>query len=178
MPYIQYICVLQKQKKGKYLLFSKYGGIALTEHSDLLEEHAYHKPHPLKIDNINHNKIMKALNDLKPAIIDLNSHDIYHNDLSFDNILYNDETEKAYMIDFDRSTRTPPPPLNKYGNKNTTDLEQLEILIEQLESMKKLIDNYHSPKNKSRKKSPNRSRNRSTSRKASRSRSRNKNTKI
>ena len=66
---------------------------------------------------------------MKKDIAYLNKHDIYQGDISFDNILYNENTKKAYLIDFERSKSS--------SMKNESKL--LQYLIDELNDFKSRI---------------------------------------
>ena len=127
--YPEYMC---EGVDSKYLLFSKFGGYSLTNYYDYLEALAYKtKNYEKKQEfSISYFKdIINALKDVKKDIAYLNKHDIYQGDISFDNILYNENTKKAYLIDFERSKSS--------SMKNESKL--LQYLIDELNDFKSRI---------------------------------------
>jgi hypothetical protein len=149
-------------KKDKELLFSKYGGKTLVDYFYELENHAYAKP-PKPLDNKKvYIKIIKTMKRFKIHLNDLHSHNIYHNDLTYENFLYNPDKDKLYLIDFGRSSNTNIPIQG--------DMYTLNLLIDDFEKMFKRI--YPDTNFTSRERSHSRSRSRSHSRSRSRSHSR------
>jgi hypothetical protein len=82
---------------GEFQLYMKYGGLALTDqgYPDTPETPA---------------AVRKALLDLLEKVRAMNAQGVYHNDISFDNVLYSPETGIAYLIDFERMTSNGPLP--------------------------------------------------------------------
>jgi hypothetical protein len=81
---------------GEFQLYLKYGGLSLAD---------YGFPDAPTIDA---GDVKAALDALLTKIRAMNALGVYHNDLSFDNILYSPETKVAYLIDFERATLGPP----------------------------------------------------------------------
>ena len=81
---------------GEFQLYMKYGGLSLTD---------YGFPDAPTIDV---REVKAALSALLEKIRAMNALGVYHNDLSFDNILYSPEAKVAYLIDFERATLGPP----------------------------------------------------------------------
>ena len=67
--------------------------------------------------------------ELKDSVKQLNNNNIYQGDISFDNILYNEEKKKSYLIDFGRA-----------GKKND-ESKEVQKLIDTLEEFKRMIKN-------------------------------------
>lgn len=134
---------------GKYLLFMKYGGHDLESFFEYIEKHAYKNDmleRARKRNNVQqineleslgqfddafYKNVIYQLGEIKKDVIVLNSNGIYHNDIHFGNVLYNEETKKAYLIDFDRSSTKP--------RNRQTDVETIDEMIEQLEEMRSMI---------------------------------------
>lgn len=97
---------------GEFQLYMKYGGHSLTD---------YGLPDSPTIDR---RDVKAALLDLLKKVRAMNALGVYHNDLSFDNILYSPETKVAYLIDFERATLGIPPrkerPLTALEQKSMT----------------------------------------------------------
>jgi serine/threonine protein kinase len=82
-----------------HLLFSKYGGTSIMEHFSLFDKRK--KPTRSEVNAPYIDKLTAALTALIPKIKMMNDKGIYHNDISFDNIVYNEKEGKAYLIDFE-----------------------------------------------------------------------------
>ena len=97
---------------GEFQLYMKHGGHALTD---------YGVPDSPTIDPV---EVKRALLDLLKKVRAMNELGIYHNDISFDNVLYSPETKVAYLIDFERATLGLPPlkerPLTVLERKSMT----------------------------------------------------------
>jgi len=95
-------------RKGKNLLFLKYGGFSLSEYFTNLEQNATGRlnwaPEPVPTIPDELNDIIHALEELINEIYVLNKASLYHNDISLDNIVFNPKTKKAYLIDFEKMT--------------------------------------------------------------------------
>jgi hypothetical protein len=94
--------------KGKNLLFLKYGGFSLSDYFTNLEQNVTGRlswaPEPVPVDLTELNAIIAAVEELVNEINVLNKANLYHNDVSLDNIVFNPKTKKAYLIDFERMT--------------------------------------------------------------------------
>ena len=127
----EYMC---EYNKTHNLLFSKMGGYSLIQYHNYLENIGYEKNAKKKnieketFDNKYFEEIIDSLKELKQNIKILNGLGIYQGDISFDNILYNQEEKKAYLIDFERK-----------GNEEDESL-LIQDLINDLEKFKKKID--------------------------------------
>lgn len=100
--YPEHICEYDDKHN---LLFSKYGGPSLLEYYDYMEKLAYSKKNINKndFDKKYFNNVIDALNKLKASVKTMNENNIYQGDITFDNILYNEKENKAYLIDFEQS---------------------------------------------------------------------------
>jgi predicted Ser/Thr protein kinase len=74
------------------MLFSKYGGQALIE---------FGLPDDVPSETFRTN-LIAALERIKERVRAMNAAKIYHNDISFENVVFNPETNQAYLIDFER----------------------------------------------------------------------------
>lgn len=82
---------------GEFHLYLKYGGLSLTD---------YGFPDTPTIPVAD---VTSALTTLLEKVRAMNALGVYHNDVSFDNILYSPDTKVAYLIDFERATLGPRP---------------------------------------------------------------------
>lgn len=139
---------------GKELLFSKYGGEPLLKYYENLEKHSYSKP-PKELPNLDeYIKLIKTMKRFIPNLVDLHKNGLWHNDLTFENVLYNHEKNKLYLIDFGRST--------DYDQKEKHTDES--ILIDMINELKGMLNQIYPEMNfSSRKKSSSRGRRRSKS---------------
>ena len=126
--YPEFICEYNDKQN---LLFSKFGGYSLVHYYSFLENLAYTNSVDKKKEEFNEeyfNNVFKALEVLKEKVKWLNENGIYHNDISFDNILYNEETNKVYLIDFEDR------------GKSRNDSKGVQSLLDDLEDFKKRIN--------------------------------------
>ena len=78
------------KKEEQWLLFSKYGGQRIAHHMYVFEEQARKFA-----------TMIGAMKDLREKIKLMNEKDkIFHNDVSVENMTYNEQDAKAYLIDF------------------------------------------------------------------------------
>lgn len=82
---------------GEYQLYMKYGGLSLTDLGFPDEP------------TLDVGEVKTALLALLEKVRAMNALGVYHNDISFDNVLYSPETKVAYLIDFERATLGPRP---------------------------------------------------------------------
>lgn len=112
--------------KGKNLLFLKYGGFNLSEYFTNLEQNATGRlswaPEPVVVDLTELNKIIHALEELINEVNILNKANLYHNDISLDNIVYNPKINRAYLIDFEKMT------MNSQSGKRS-DLQAIQDIL-------------------------------------------------
>ena len=126
MIYPEHIC---EYNDNHDLLFSKFGGYSLVKYFDYLEDLAYSKSKNISdFDETYFDNVIKAMYELKESIKILNENDIYQGDISFDNILYNEDEKKAYLIDFER------------GGKKKNEYKEFQGLIDIFLDFKKRID--------------------------------------
>jgi serine/threonine protein kinase len=126
--YPEFMCEYNDKQN---LLFSKFGGYSLFHYYSFLENLAYSKNADKKKEEFNEeyfNIIYKGLEVLKEKVKWLNENGIYHNDISFDNIVYNEETNNVYLIDFEDR------------GKSRNDAKGVQSLIDDLEDFKKRIN--------------------------------------
>lgn len=111
------------------LLFSKYGGPSLLDYYDYMEKLAYSKKNINKNDfnKTYFNNVIDALNELKASVKTMNEHNIYQGDITFDNILYNEKENKAYLIDFEKS------------GKKMDEVKEVQEIIDILIEFKNMI---------------------------------------
>ena len=87
------------------LLYSRFGGVPIVDITDNLEKYFYQGgilPESYSEDFLN--GFLKALFELQRNVRELNEHGFYHNDIQYENILYDDTTKKLYLIDFEYLT--------------------------------------------------------------------------
>jgi serine/threonine protein kinase len=124
--YPEFMCEYNEKQN---LLFSKFGGYSLVNYYLFLENLAYTKNADKSQFNEEYfNDIFKGLEVLKEKMKWLNENNIYHNDISFDNVLYNEETKKVYLIDFEDR------------GKSRNDTKGVQSLLDDLEDFKKRIN--------------------------------------
>ena len=124
--YPEFMCEYNDKQN---LLFSKFGGYSLVHYYSFLENLAYTKNADKKEFNEEYfNDVFKGLEILKEKVKWLNENCIYHNDISFDNILYNEENKRVYLIDFE----------DRGSSRN--DSKGVQSLIDDLEDFKKRIN--------------------------------------
>lgn len=123
-------------RKGKNLLFLKYGGFSLSEYFTNLEQNATGRlswaPEPVVVDLTELNKIIHALEELINEINILNKANLYHNDVSLDNIVYNPKINRAYLIDFEKMT------MNSQSGKRS-DLQAIQDILNDFKKYKTII---------------------------------------
>lgn len=90
--------------KDRWLLFSKYAGRPISQVMDDFIENAYECL-----------QFMKALKELRGNIIKMNNDGIFHHDTSAQNMTYNEQEQKAYLLDFGEMVANP------VHNRNRTD---------------------------------------------------------
>jgi len=123
----EYIC---KYNDKQSLLFSKYGGYSLDHYFTYLENIAYNKNSNIsEFDETYYKNIIKALDTLKKKVKYMNDNDIYQGDISFDNLIYNENEIRMYLIDFER------------GGKKEDETPFVQDLIDVLEKMKNKMMN-------------------------------------
>lgn len=123
----EYIC---KYNDKQSLLFSKYGGYSLVHYFRYFEDLAYNKnANTSDFDEKYYENIIKALHTLKKKVKYMNDNDIYQGDISFDNILYNEDEIKVYLIDFER------------GGKKDDETVLVQDLIDDLKKIKNKMMN-------------------------------------
>jgi len=122
--------------KGKNLLFLKYGGFSLSEYFTNLEQNATGRlnwaPEPIPVDSIELNTIIGAVEELINEINVLNGANLYHNDISLDNIVFNPKTKKAYLIDFERMT------IGSQSSKRS-DLQAIQSIVTDFKKYKSIL---------------------------------------
>ena len=124
--YPEFMCEYNDKQN---LLFSKFGGYSLVHYYSFLEDLAYTKNADKSQFNEEYfNDIYKGLEVLKEKVKYLNENGIYHNDISFDNVLYNEETKKVYLIDFEDR------------GKSRNDSKGVQNLLDDLADFKKRIN--------------------------------------
>ena len=126
--YPEYMCTYDDTHN---VLFSKFGGYSLVNYYDYLETLAYSKK-PIAADELDEryfSEVIQSLYELKDSVKQLNNNNIYQGDISFDNILYNEEKKKSYLIDFGRAS------------KKNDESKEVQKLIDTLEEFKRMIKN-------------------------------------
>jgi thiamine kinase-like enzyme len=129
--YVEHVCKspITKELKGLVydtLALSKYGGVSIDTYMAKDLEYLYyyfekykHLVTPNKIREAE--ELLHALEELREQIMAMNARGFFHNDISQENIVYNETTKKAYLIDFERAGYEP----------NTKD-EMINTIIDQL----------------------------------------------
>jgi len=94
-------------------VFSKYGGKTINTYIADEMEYYYYKfeqyrdkitPEKLRVAE----ELLVALEELREHVIKMNKDGLYHNDIWQENIVYNETTKKAYLIDFEKAAYKPP----------------------------------------------------------------------
>lgn len=91
---------------GEIQLYMKYGGDSLTNQG--------YPDEPTNLD-----AVLPALIDLRTKVSALNKKGVYHNDISYDNIVFSPDHKIAYLIDFDEVTVNEPAPEKKRTGKES-----------------------------------------------------------
>jgi len=115
--YVEHLCkspIIEEVKGLTYdtLALSKYGGVSIETYiaNDLEYIYYYFEAHKHKITPEklrNAEELLHALEELRDQIIVMNESGFFHNDISQENIVYNEKTKKAYLIDFERAGYEP-----------------------------------------------------------------------
>jgi len=88
------------------LLFSKFGGYSLESFDTYIHKLLRSKNIKQTDFDVDYfENVIVALKELKKSIHYLNSKGIYHGDLSLNNMLYNEETRRIVLIDFEKGGR-------------------------------------------------------------------------
>lgn len=110
-------------------VFSIYGGISVVNYYDILEHAAYKDA---TIDPDVFEDLIIALVALQAEVEAMNQKGFYHNDISHDNIVYDDETQKARLVDFERAG---------YGGRN--DVKDLSSVIDDFKTLLAMYNKKH-----------------------------------
>lgn len=81
-------------------VFSIYGGVTLVTYFRIIEKAAYKGG---SIDTTLFDDIITALVELQHEVDAMNKKGFYHNDISHDNIVYNEAEKKARLVDFEKA---------------------------------------------------------------------------
>jgi len=123
--YPEYMCEYNEKQN---LIFSRFGGYSLVYYYDFLENLCYSKnADKSEFNEDYYNDIIVSLKNLKENIEILNKKGYFHGDVSADNILYNENTKKSYLIDFENR-----------GKRN--DSKDIQNIINHLEDFKKRLN--------------------------------------
>jgi serine/threonine protein kinase len=93
------------------LVFSKYGGQDINFLLDLHD--LYYRPTLLQergftLEKLSaYKKVLASLRYLREKINEMNEKGFFHNDIQYDNIIYNEEEDKSYLVDFESAAHTP-----------------------------------------------------------------------
>jgi serine/threonine protein kinase len=148
--------VTKSKKVLDTLVFSKYGGIEITLYQTEMEKYAYSSKLSSEDKRNATNKlplyrnILNALQELREQVEQMNNKHFFHNDISYDNIVYSIDTNQAYLIDFERSGPIHRTSTSRHMPPMPTDVEQIDGMIVEFkfeinEIEKKLADaNTHS----------------------------------
>lgn len=111
------------------LLFSKFGGYSLGAYYEYMKGLSRSKniKEKSEFNNSYYENVISALRTLQKNVRFLNENEIYHGDISTDNMIYNELENKIYLIDFER------------GNTKNDDTLGIEDIIYDLEAYRKLI---------------------------------------
>ncbi len=92
----------------RYLLISKYGGLpARTVSKDLIQQAR------------RMTRYIKALVELRKNVQEMNKENFFHNDITDQNITYDEEKGKAFLIDFEYAGREPTKPPSSLPSNNS-----------------------------------------------------------
>jgi serine/threonine protein kinase len=117
--YPEYLC---EGEKGWYL-YSRYGGKDLIEDFDFFDRRTSFTDDDKKRRDL----IVHKLEELSKDVKKMNEAGVYHNDISFDNILF--DGEKMYLIDFERAKTI----------STGDDQETLEVMIQDMKSPEPIV---------------------------------------
>lgn len=88
------------------LVFSKYGGQNITFLNEL--NNLFYRPKwteqqlEQQLEKLpEYKKVLASLIYLRERVNEMNKMGFFHNDIQYDNIVYNEEEEKSYLIDFE-----------------------------------------------------------------------------
>ena len=124
----EYMCTYNDKQN---LLFSKFGGYSLQPFYEYVRKLSRSKniKEVSEFDNSYFENVLSALRELQKNVKYLNENKIYHGDISSENMIYDEITNKIYLIDFEK------------GNSETDDSESIEDLIYDFEVYRKRILN-------------------------------------
>jgi serine/threonine protein kinase len=113
------------------LVFSKYGGQDLT-FLEYLHELYYHpeliREREITFEHIvGYKKLLTSLRYLRERVDEMNKKGFYHNDIQWENIIYNEEEGKSYLIDFEAAAHTP--------GSGPSDIEFMDAIINEIDMM-------------------------------------------
>ena len=107
---------------SRYLLISKYGGLpARSVSKDFIEQARRMK------------RYINALLELRKNVQQMNNENFFHNDITDQNITYDEEKGKAFLIDFEfagRKAKQPPSSLPSNNSYRNLDLNDETIFID------------------------------------------------
>ena len=136
--YPEHICESSYVKGNKdTLLFSKFGGFPIVNYFNYLD--LYNENTNEKFDIDYWNTFMGALYNLREQIAIMNSKGLYHNDMNYENILYNEEMGKMFLIDF--AEATDKPKVSRFTGKPIIDVIELDSMIGTLVMLKEHAQN-------------------------------------
>ena len=150
--YAEYVCdsthiIQTKGQNRTALVFSKYGGVELTVIYNELEQFVYSNnvtdedKRTLQERSPLYHRILIALRELQSHVITMNERSLFHNDISADNIVYSDENQRAYLIDFERSGPThKEAPMSKHMPRMRTDSEIIASMVEEFSEWVTQVD--------------------------------------
>jgi serine/threonine protein kinase len=140
----------KKDQKRDQLVFSRYGGNNLINllYYELYDGSFDEVKRDFSPNILKYKKILTSLQYLRERVLEMNKKGFYHNDILPENIVYNEEEEKSYLIDFETASNTPILGRNKTSDDiQTMDdiINQLNAFITKLESEIKKYDNPNNP---------------------------------
>ena len=139
----------KKDQKRDQLVFSRYGGNNLTNllYYELYDGSFDEVKRDFSPNILKYKKILTSLQYLRERVLEMNKKGFYHNDILPENIVYNEEEEKSYLIDFETASNTPI--LGR--NKTPDDIQTMDDIINQLSDfitkLESEINKYDNPNN-------------------------------
>jgi serine/threonine protein kinase len=141
---------IKDQKRDK-LVFSRYGGNNLVNllYYELYDGSFDEVERDFSPNILKYKKILTSLQYLREKVHEMNQKGFYHNDISPENIVYNEKEEKSYLIDFESASSTPL--FRKKNNGQTDDIQTMDDIINQLNAfitkLESEIKKYDNPNN-------------------------------
>jgi serine/threonine protein kinase len=113
------------------LVFSKYGGQDLT-FLEYLHDLYFHPElileREITFEHIaGYKKLLTSLRYLRERVDEMNKKGFYHNDIQWENIIYNEEEGKSYLIDFEAAAHIQA--------SGPSDIEFMDAIIDEIDMM-------------------------------------------